>query len=115
MRNGELELIVCVCVCVHSFYEREAPIYTMPRFLPPSKILDAMVTNSIIGDGCVVRANATVTHSVVGVRALICKCPLQEIEIQLDTHTHEPILSLAHTRTHSNKQTNARAYTHTAH
>lgn len=29
-----------------SFYDRDAPIYTMSRFLPPSKILDAEVGHS---------------------------------------------------------------------
>ena len=54
-----------------SFYDREAPIYTMSRFLPPSKVLDAEVSQSIIGDGCLIRANAKITHSVIGLRALI--------------------------------------------
>jgi len=54
-----------------SFYDREAPIYTMSRFLPPSKVLDAEVSESIIGDGCLIRANAKITHSVIGLRALI--------------------------------------------
>jgi glucose-1-phosphate adenylyltransferase len=38
-----------------SFYDRDAPIYTMSRFLPPSKVQDSEVNNSILGDGCVVR------------------------------------------------------------
>ncbi len=54
-----------------SFYDKDSPIYTMSRFLPPSKVLDAEVTNSILGDGCVVRAGCTITHSVVGLRSLI--------------------------------------------
>lgn len=53
-----------------SFYDRDAPIYTTSRYLPPSKLTDCEVTNSIIGDGCVIH-KATVTHSVVGLRALI--------------------------------------------
>jgi len=53
-----------------SFYDRDAPIYTQSRFLPPSKMTDCTVTDSIIGDGCVIH-NATVKHSVVGLRALI--------------------------------------------
>ena len=44
----------------------------MSRFLPPSKVLDAEVSESIIGDGCLIRANAKITHSVIGLRALIC-------------------------------------------
>lgn len=54
-----------------SFYDRDAPIYTMSRFLPPSKILDADVTNSIVGDGCVIKAGSKISNSVIGIRSLI--------------------------------------------
>lgn len=55
----------------NSFYDREAPIYTMSRFLPPSKIVDAEIHNCIIGDGSLIKAGSTVSHSVVGLRSLI--------------------------------------------
>jgi carbonic anhydrase/acetyltransferase-like protein (isoleucine patch superfamily) len=54
-----------------SFYDREAPIYTMSRFLPPSKIVDAEISNCIIGDGSLIKAGSKVTRSVVGLRSLI--------------------------------------------
>ena len=54
-----------------SFYDRDAPIYTMSRFLPPSKVQDSEVNNSILGDGCVIRAGSKINHSVIGLRALI--------------------------------------------
>jgi len=54
-----------------SFYDKNAPIYTMSRFLPPSKVMDSDVTHSIIGDGCVIRGNTKVSHCVVGLRTLI--------------------------------------------
>jgi len=54
-----------------SFYDKDAPIYTMSRFLPPSKITNSNISRSILGDGCVVRSGCTVEHSVVGLRALI--------------------------------------------
>ena len=51
-----------------SFYDRDAPIYTMSRFLPPSKVQGSEVNNSILGDGCVVRyspcANAALGASL---------------------------------------------------
>ena len=56
---------------LRSFYDKEAPIYTMSRFLPPSKVLDAEITNSILGDGCVVRSGCKINHSVIGLRTLI--------------------------------------------
>ena len=61
----DLDSLLC------SFYDKEAPIYTMSRFLPPSKVLDAEVNNSILGDGCVVRAGCKINHSVIGLRTLI--------------------------------------------
>lgn len=53
-----------------SFYDRSAPIYTQSRFLPPSKMLDADVTDSVIGEGCVIM-NCKIHHSVVGLRSWI--------------------------------------------
>lgn len=40
-----------------SFYDRSSPIYTQPRYLPPSKMLDADITDSVIGEGCVIKVN----------------------------------------------------------
>lgn len=54
-----------------SFYDKDAPIYTMSRFLPPSKVTNSSISRSILGDGCVVRSGCKVEHSVVGLRALI--------------------------------------------
>lgn len=56
---------------VCSFYDYDAPIYTMSRFLPPSKVADADISNSILGDGTVIRAGCKIRHSVVGLRSLI--------------------------------------------
>lgn len=56
---------------VCSFYDYDAPIYTMSRFLPPSKVADADISNSILGDGTVIRAGCKIHHSVVGLRSLI--------------------------------------------
>ncbi|OUC15480.1 MAG: glucose-1-phosphate adenylyltransferase [Alkalinema sp. CACIAM 70d] len=53
-----------------SFYDENAPIYTRQRYLPPSKFLDTHVTESIIGEGCILK-NCRIHHSVVGVRSRI--------------------------------------------
>jgi glucose-1-phosphate adenylyltransferase len=55
-----------------SFYDKDAPIYTMSRFLPPSRVWgDATVERSIIGDGCIVESGTRIAHSVVGLRSRI--------------------------------------------
>jgi glucose-1-phosphate adenylyltransferase len=43
----------------------------MSRFLPPSKVMNSDIVDSIIGDGCFIKDNATVRNSVVGLRSLI--------------------------------------------
>ncbi len=53
-----------------SFYNEEAPIYTRARLLPPSKLLDCHITESIISEGCLLK-NCRIQHSVVGVRSRI--------------------------------------------
>jgi glucose-1-phosphate adenylyltransferase len=50
-----------------SLYKSDAPIYTRPRYLPPSKVLDCQITDSIISDGCIIE-RCTVKHSVLGLR-----------------------------------------------
>ena len=53
-----------------SFYDEQAPIYTRPRYLPPSKMLDCTVTESIIGEGCILKS-CRIQHSVLGVRSRV--------------------------------------------
>jgi len=53
-----------------SFYDEKAPIYTRARYLPPSKLLDCQVTESMISEGCILK-NCRIQHSVLGVRSRI--------------------------------------------
>ena len=53
-----------------SFYDEKFPIYTRPRYLPPSKLLDAQVTQSIIGEGSMLKA-CSIHHCVLGVRTRV--------------------------------------------
>jgi glucose-1-phosphate adenylyltransferase len=61
-----------------SFYDEHAPIYTRARYLPPSKLLDCQITESIIGEGCILK-NCRIQHSVLGVRSRIeSGCVIEE-------------------------------------
>ena len=53
-----------------SFYEERAPIYTRARYLPPTKLLDCQVTESMIGEGCILK-QCRINHSVLGIRSRI--------------------------------------------
>ena len=53
-----------------SFYDKNAPIYTRARYLPPSKLLDCEVTESMIGEGSILK-ECSVSNSVLGIRSRI--------------------------------------------
>jgi glucose-1-phosphate adenylyltransferase len=53
-----------------SFYEEKAPIYTRGRYLPPTKMLNATVTESMLGEGCIIK-DCRIHHSVLGIRSRI--------------------------------------------
>lgn len=55
---------------LYSFYEEHAPIYTRPRFLPPSKITKTTAERAILSEGCVVD-DARISRSIIGVRSLV--------------------------------------------
>jgi len=48
-----------------------SPIYTHPRFLPPSRLDNATVQRSLIADGCVIERGAHIENSVIGLRCRI--------------------------------------------
>jgi glucose-1-phosphate adenylyltransferase len=53
-----------------NLFNADAPIYTRSRYLPPSKMQNCEVRNSIISEGCIINS-ATVTRSIVGLRSRI--------------------------------------------
>jgi glucose-1-phosphate adenylyltransferase len=61
-----------------SFYDERAPIYTRGRSLPPTKMLNCNVSESIIGDGCILK-DCQIHHSVLGIRTRIeSGCTIQD-------------------------------------
>ncbi|XP_045827797.1 glucose-1-phosphate adenylyltransferase small subunit 1, chloroplastic-like [Trifolium pratense] len=71
-----------------SFYDRSSPIYTQPRYLPPSKMLDADITDSVIGEGCVIK-NCKIFHSVVGLRSCISEGAIIEDTLLMGADYYE--------------------------
>lgn len=49
----------------------KAPIYTRPRFLPPTRIEGATILRSMIADGCTIEAAAVIKNSSIGLRSTI--------------------------------------------
>ena len=54
----------------YNFFDRLAPIYTHPRFLPASKINAATIRHAIVGDGCII-SDAHIERAIIGIRSII--------------------------------------------
>jgi len=55
-----------------NLFDAGAPVFTRARYLPPSKIEESEINDSIISDGCIV-TGAKLTNSVIGLRSRILK------------------------------------------
>ena len=53
-----------------NFFDRSAPIYTHPRYLPASKINHCDIDHVVIGDGCLV-TDSTLKHCVISIRSIL--------------------------------------------
>ncbi|MDT5122587.1 MAG: glucose-phosphate adenylyltransferase [Acidobacteriota bacterium] len=53
-----------------NLFDADAPIFTRSRYLPPSKVQNCVINNSIIAEGCIINS-ASVTRSIVGLRSRI--------------------------------------------
>ncbi len=48
-----------------------APIYSRPRFLPPTRFDGATIEGSLVADGCIIESGAHIANSVIGLRCKI--------------------------------------------
>jgi glucose-1-phosphate adenylyltransferase len=55
-----------------NLFDAEAPVFTRARYLPPSKIEESHIQDSILSDGCIV-SGAAITNSLIGLRSRISK------------------------------------------
>ena len=53
-----------------SFLIPDGRVFTRPRFLPPSKIIDAQLDHALMSEGCIL-TGAKIEHSVVGLRSIV--------------------------------------------
>ena len=61
-----------------SFYDEKAPIYTRSRYLPPTKLLNCQITESMIGEGCILK-ECRINHSVLGIRTRVeADCTIED-------------------------------------
>ncbi|HEV8131938.1 MAG TPA: glucose-1-phosphate adenylyltransferase [Acidobacteriota bacterium] len=53
-----------------NLFDRQVPIFTLPRFLPASRVENCRISNSIISEGCII-SGTSIDESVVGIRSVI--------------------------------------------
>ncbi|HEV7396341.1 MAG TPA: glucose-1-phosphate adenylyltransferase [Pyrinomonadaceae bacterium] len=53
-----------------NLFDAAAPVYTRARYLPPSKIEESEIHDSIISDGCIM-TGAKVSNSIIGLRSRV--------------------------------------------
>ena len=53
-----------------NFFNADAPIYTRSRYLPPSKVHDSDIDNSMVSEGCILNG-VTARNSIIGLRSRI--------------------------------------------
>jgi glucose-1-phosphate adenylyltransferase len=73
-----------------NFFDAEAPIYTRARYLPPSKVHDCDIGNSIISEGCIIQG-ARIQRSIIGLRSRIGRGALIEASILMGADYYQPI------------------------
>jgi glucose-1-phosphate adenylyltransferase len=54
-----------------NFFDPSNPIYSHPRFLPGSVITNCVMEDTLLSEGCRIE-NATLNHSIIGLRSQIC-------------------------------------------
>jgi glucose-1-phosphate adenylyltransferase len=73
-----------------NLFDAEAPVYTRARYLPPSKIAESDIRDSIISDGCIING-AKIMRSVVGLRSRISKGVLLEASYMMGADYYQTI------------------------
>ena len=73
-----------------NFFDAESPIYTRSRHLPPSKLHDCDIDNSMISEGCILNGSY-VRNSIIGLRSRIDAGSRIENSIVMGADLFEPL------------------------
>ncbi|HUG11756.1 MAG TPA: glucose-1-phosphate adenylyltransferase [Opitutaceae bacterium] len=80
------------------FFDSANPIYTHPRFLPPSKLNQCRMDHVVIGDGSII-TNVSLKRCVIGVRSVIGDGASLEDVIMMGADTYEEADDIARNET----------------
>lgn len=70
--------------------EPNSPIYSRPRFLPPTRADGATIRNSLIADGCIIEEGAVIENCIVGLRCRIGRNVVLRNSILMGNDYYQP-------------------------
>ena len=73
-----------------NFFDTEAPIYTRSRYLPPSKLHQCDIDNSMVSEGCILNG-VFARRSIIGLRSRIDTGVRLEHSIMMGSDFFEPL------------------------
>ncbi len=73
-----------------NLFDAQAPVYTRARYLPPSKIEESDIRDSIISDGCIL-SGAKVSNSIIGLRSRIARAVQIESSIVMGADYYQTL------------------------
>lgn len=71
-----------------SFFDEAAPIYTRPRYLPPSQVWDSQISRSVLSEGCLLQ-RCRVDHCVLGLRLRVEEGVVLQDSLVMGADTYE--------------------------
>jgi len=80
------------------FYDARRPVYTHPRFLPPSKVENCTLRRALLSEGCIV-LGAEIERSIVGVRSRVGHGARIRESLVLGADHYEPLWEIDENRT----------------
>ncbi len=78
-----------------NFFATDSPIYTRSRYLPPSKVHNSEINNSMVSEGCILNG-VTAQNSILGLRSRIDKGSRIENSIIMGADYFESIEDIRH-------------------
>ncbi|MEP6919580.1 MAG: glucose-1-phosphate adenylyltransferase [bacterium] len=73
-----------------NLFDAQAPVYTRARYLPPSKIEESEIRDSIMSEGCIIDG-ARITNSVIGLRSRISKGVQMDVSFMMGADYYQTI------------------------
>lgn len=73
-----------------NLFDAEAPVYTRARYLPPSKIEESEIRDSILSEGCIIDG-ARISNSVIGLRSRISKGVQMDVSFMMGADYYQTL------------------------